>query len=166
MAASTAVINNRNFRRHTSEHRRFHSGSLFRHGSTSTDAECPAGSLEKLRCPQSTGQSRRRARRLELIGPRATTTTPCRALRTRSNTIGSPQDRRSATISPTPVSVWGSLSWGFRAPTLNELYRQFAVGQVTTLANDQLGPERLTAGEGGVTYSATRNLTWRSSWFV
>jgi outer membrane receptor protein involved in Fe transport len=62
--------------------------------------------------------------------------------------------------------VWGSASWGFRAPTLNELYRQFSVGQITTLANDQLGPERLTAGEGGVTVSPSRNLTWRSSFFV
>jgi outer membrane receptor protein involved in Fe transport len=62
--------------------------------------------------------------------------------------------------------VWGSASWGFRAPTLNELYRQFAVGQTTTFANDQLGPERLTSGEGGVTFAPTRNLTWRSSWFV
>ncbi|HZI50706.1 MAG TPA: TonB-dependent receptor, partial [Terriglobia bacterium] len=64
------------------------------------------------------------------------------------------------------VSVWGSLGLGFRAPTLNELYRQFAVGQVTTLANDQLGPEELTAGEGGVTVSPVRNVTWRSSFFV
>ena len=64
------------------------------------------------------------------------------------------------------VSVWGSLGLGFRAPTLNELYRQFAVGQVTTLANDQLGPEEITAGEGGVTVSPVRNVTWRSSFFV
>lgn len=40
------------------------------------------------------------------------------------------------------------------------------MGQFTTLANDQLGPERMTSGEGGVTYSPARSLTWRSSWFV
>jgi outer membrane receptor protein involved in Fe transport len=34
------------------------------------------------------------------------------------------------------VSVWGSFSKGFRAPTLNELYRQFRVGAVLTLANE------------------------------
>jgi outer membrane receptor protein involved in Fe transport len=38
----------------------------------------------------------------------------------------------------------------FRAPTLNELIRNFRVGNVLTLANDQLGPERVSAVEGGV----------------
>jgi outer membrane receptor protein involved in Fe transport len=82
----------------------------------------------------------------------------------KKNTIGSPRIGALYHLTDS-VSVWSSLSWGFRAPTLNELYRQFAVGAITTFANDQLGPERLTSGEGGVTYSATRNLTWRSSWF-
>ena len=48
------------------------------------------------------------------------------------------------------LSFWGDLGWGFRAPTLNELYRQFRVGTVLTLANNQLGPERLVGGELGV----------------
>ena len=90
-------------------------------------------------------------------------TVPC--LADKDNTIGSPRIGAMYHLSDT-VSVWGSGSWGFRAPTLNELYRQFAVGQTTTLANDQLGPERLTAGEGGVTVSPVRNVTWRSSFFV
>ena len=89
-------------------------------------------------------------------------TVPC--LADKKNTIGSPRIGALYHLTDS-VSVWSSLSWGFRAPTLNELYRQFAVGAITTFANDQLGPERLTSGEGGVTYSATRNLTWRSSWF-
>ena len=38
----------------------------------------------------------------------------------------------------------------FRAPTLNELIRNFRVGNVLTLANDRLGPERLSAVEAGV----------------
>ena len=38
----------------------------------------------------------------------------------------------------------------FRAPTLNELIRGFRVGNVLTLANDRLGPERLSAVEAGV----------------
>src|SRR5439155_10319044 len=37
----------------------------------------------------------------------------------------------------------------FRAPTLNELYRSFRVGNVLTLANENLGPERLQAFELG-----------------
>jgi outer membrane receptor protein involved in Fe transport len=90
-------------------------------------------------------------------------TVPC--LADKKNTVGNPRVGLLYRFSDT-VSVWSSVSWGFRAPTLNELYRQFAVGTTTTLANDQLGPERLTAGEGGVTYSPTRNLTWRSVWFV
>jgi iron complex outermembrane receptor protein len=88
---------------------------------------------------------------------------PC--LADKDNTIGTPRIGALYHITDA-VSVWGSGSWGYRAPTLNELYRQFAVGQVTTLANDQLGPERLTAGEGGVTVSPIRNVTWRSSFFV
>jgi len=63
------------------------------------------------------------------------------------------------------VSAWGAASSGFRAPTLNELYRQFRVGNVLTQANNQLGPERLTGGEAGVNVAVVRNLTWRTTWF-
>jgi outer membrane receptor protein involved in Fe transport len=63
------------------------------------------------------------------------------------------------------VSAWGDISWGFRAPTLNELYRQFRVGAILTLANDQLGPERLAGGEAGVRWRPLDNLTIRSTWF-
>ncbi|HEX3577243.1 MAG TPA: TonB-dependent receptor [Thermoanaerobaculia bacterium] len=38
----------------------------------------------------------------------------------------------------------------FRAPTLNELYRNFRVGNVQTLANESLGAEHLSAIEFGV----------------
>jgi len=38
----------------------------------------------------------------------------------------------------------------FRAPTLNELYRNFRVGNVQTLANESLGAEHLSAIEAGV----------------
>lgn len=41
----------------------------------------------------------------------------------------------------------------FRAPTLNELYRQFRVGAVITAANDALEPEHLWGGEAGVSWS-------------
>ncbi len=42
----------------------------------------------------------------------------------------------------------------FRAPTLNELYRSFRVGDVFTLANEELTAEHLTGGEIGVNISA------------
>ena len=63
------------------------------------------------------------------------------------------------------VSVWGSVSKGFRAPTLNELYRQFRVGAILTLANEELGPERLTAVEAGVSVAATERVTVRGTFF-
>jgi len=40
----------------------------------------------------------------------------------------------------------------FRAPTLNELYRQFRVGNVLTLANADLRPETLWGVEAGFTW--------------
>jgi len=63
------------------------------------------------------------------------------------------------------VSVWGSVSKGFRAPTLNELYRQFRVGAILTLANEELGPERLTGVEAGVSVAATDRVTVRGTLF-
>ena len=48
------------------------------------------------------------------------------------------------------VSLTGSINRAFRAPTLNELYRSFRVGNVLTLANENLRAERLTGGEAGV----------------
>ena len=64
------------------------------------------------------------------------------------------------------VSVWGSVSGGFRAPTLNELYRQFRVGALLVLANNQLGPENLVGGEAGVNLIATENVTVRGTWYI
>src|SRR5256885_14517710 len=62
------------------------------------------------------------------------------------------------------MSAWGDVGWGFRAPTLNELCRQFRVGSVLTLANNQLGPERLVGGEAGINLSPMRRTTWRTTW--
>lgn len=47
------------------------------------------------------------------------------------------------------ISLTASGYRAFRAPSLNELYRPFQVGNVLTLANDSLRAERLTGGEAG-----------------
>ena len=47
-------------------------------------------------------------------------------------------------------SLSASAYKAFRAPTLNELYRNFRVGNVVTNANAALSAERLTGGEVGV----------------
>lgn len=51
----------------------------------------------------------------------------------------------------------------FRAPTLNELYRGFRVGNVQTLANELLEAERLTGGEAGADWTGSKILSARIS---
>jgi outer membrane receptor protein involved in Fe transport len=82
----------------------------------------------------------------------------------KEDTVGSPRVAALYHITDR-VSAWGDISWGFRAPTLNELYRQFRVGTVLTLANETLGPERLKGGEVGIRIEPVDNLTIRSTWF-
>jgi outer membrane receptor protein involved in Fe transport len=54
----------------------------------------------------------------------------------------------------------------FRAPTLNELYRSFRVGNVLTQANSKLLAERLTGGEAGVNISAAdKKVNIRGTFF-
>jgi outer membrane receptor protein involved in Fe transport len=86
------------------------------------------------------------------------------ALPDRSDTVVSP---RAAVLYQVTnrMSVWGAMSRGFRAPTLNELYRQFRVGATLTFANDQLGPERLIGGEAGVSLAPRRDVTVRATWY-
>jgi len=87
-----------------------------------------------------------------------------RLLADRDDTVGSPRVAALYRFTDS-VSAWGAWSKGFRAPTLNELYRQFRVGAILTLANDQLGPERLTGGEAGLNVAVSRNTTVRTTWF-
>ena len=80
--------------------------------------------------------------------------------RTRSNntgfnkTLGSFNPRGSFTYRFNQVvAIRGSAYKGFRAPTLNELYRGFRVGNTQTTPNEALLPERLRGGDGGVLIS-------------
>jgi outer membrane receptor protein involved in Fe transport len=87
------------------------------------------------------------------------------SLPSRSDTVNSPRVAALFRVNDT-VSAWAGLGWGFRAPTLNELYRQFRVGTTLTLANNALGPERLFGYEGGATLTPGRNVTLRATLFA
>ena len=64
------------------------------------------------------------------------------------------------------VSIAGTISTGFRRPTLNELYRNFRVGDVLTLANAALVAERATGFDGAVIANGFhQRLFFRSSIF-
>ncbi len=52
----------------------------------------------------------------------------------------------------------------FRVPTLNELYRNFRVGNILTVANTALRPERLKGLESGVGF-ARANMVARANFF-
>ncbi|MBI4469267.1 MAG: TonB-dependent receptor [Acidobacteria bacterium] len=80
------------------------------------------------------------------------------------NSVGSPRLAALYHLAD-GLSVWGDLSSGFRAPTLNELYRPFRVGNVLTLANDQLGPERLFGSQAGMNYAPRKNMVLRITGF-
>jgi iron complex outermembrane receptor protein len=82
----------------------------------------------------------------------------------RSDTVASPRIAALYAFNDR-VSVWGSVGSGFRAPTLNELYRQFRVGTVLTLSNYDLGPERLLGSELGVRVVPFDRLSLRATWF-
>lgn len=61
------------------------------------------------------------------------------------------------------VSLYGSAYQSFRAPTLNELYRSFRVGNVVTNANPDLTAEHFTGGEFGVRVRASDRLQLRAT---
>lgn len=64
------------------------------------------------------------------------------------------------------ASLTASAYRAFRQPTLNELYRSFRVGDVLTLANENLRAERLAGGEVGVNATPfERKLNVRATFF-
>lgn len=75
-----------------------------------------------------------------------------------NKTLGSFNPRASFAyrIGNGDVAVRGSAYRGFRAPTLNEFYRGFRVGNTQTNPNEALLPERLSGGDGGVQISRGR----------
>jgi outer membrane receptor protein involved in Fe transport len=58
----------------------------------------------------------------------------------------------------TGVQLRGAAYTGIRLPTLNELYRPFVVFPITTLANENLGVEKLRGFEGGIDYSPAKGV--------
>jgi iron complex outermembrane receptor protein len=80
------------------------------------------------------------------------------------DTVGSP--RAGALYHLTDrVRVWGDMSWGFRAPTLNELYRGFAVGVTRVFPNEFLSPERLSGGEVGLSAEVLPKVVVRGTYY-
>jgi outer membrane receptor protein involved in Fe transport len=64
------------------------------------------------------------------------------------------------------VSLTGSIYRAFRAPTLNELYRPFRVGDIQTNNNPYLNAERMTGAEAGVNVTGwDRKLDLRGTFF-
>lgn len=85
-------------------------------------------------------------------------------------------DRHENALSPRIAAIYsfsrnfsavGSYSKSFRAPTLNELYRAFRVGNVLTLANENLRAERADNYEAGLNFQGfRRKLNVRGNFFV
>ena len=74
----------------------------------------------------------------------------------RGNDFWSPRGGIAVTEGP---RRWRASAYrSFRAPTLNEFFRQFRVGNILTLNNPDLAPETLVGTEGGV--------DWRQSGFL
>ena len=63
------------------------------------------------------------------------------------------------------VTFRGSAYRGFRAPSLNELYRPFRVGNIITVANANLAEEYIIGVEGGVDIHPTRFFLLRLNAF-
>jgi outer membrane receptor protein involved in Fe transport len=56
-----------------------------------------------------------------------------------------------------PVRLRASAYRAFRIPTLDEMYRQFRVGNTVTFPNPDLRPETMSGGEAGLDWSSERS---------
>ncbi|MBP7475011.1 MAG: TonB-dependent receptor [Pyrinomonadaceae bacterium] len=90
-----------------------------------------------------------------------------RVLSTGITTVTSFPDREESSFSPKisalfhlndRFSLYANASRSFRSPTLNELYRSFRVGNVLTLANENLRAERAKNVEGGISFGEKRTF--------
>ncbi|MBZ5653635.1 MAG: TonB-dependent receptor, partial [Acidobacteriia bacterium] len=64
------------------------------------------------------------------------------------------------------VALAASTYRAFRAPTLNELYRSFRLGNISTLANSALTAEHMTGGEGSaIVDAANGRISLRGTFF-
>ncbi len=94
------------------------------------------------------------------LSPRVTLAAGLRAERWTSHRAGEAGDTRtnagpraSVAYQHTPaLSFRGSLQSGYRFPTINELYRDFRVGNALTQANPDLGPEESLGVEGSALF--------------
>ena len=93
--------------------------------------------------------------------------TTTRTLSTNVQTTIKFTDRNEQAVSPQismlfhvseQFSVYANASRSFRAPTLNELYRSFRVGNVLTQANENLLAEHAKNVEGGVSFARKRSF--------
>jgi outer membrane receptor protein involved in Fe transport len=82
----------------------------------------------------------------------------------RDETAFSPQFSAVYKVSDAVV-LNATFARAFRAPTLNELYRSFRVGNVVTLADETLRAERLTSGEAGLLFSPHSRVAVRAGGF-
>lgn len=99
-----------------------------------------------------------------------------RTLATNAVSVIAFPDRAETAVSPrvsaiyhlTPnAAVYGSYSRSFRAPTLNELYRGFRVGNIVTQPNENLRAEYANTLEAGASLNAVnRRLSLRGNFFV
>lgn len=99
-----------------------------------------------------------------------------RALSTNQVTEIAFADRGESAISPRVAALYAinrhfsfvaSYARSFRAPTLNELYRAFRVGNVLTLANEKLEAETADTFETGLNFAGFgKKLSLRGNFFV
>ena len=99
-----------------------------------------------------------------------------RTLATNQTNLSAFADRDETAFSPRVAAIYqlnshfalvGSYSKSFRAPTLNELYRAFRVGNIQTQANENLRAERADTYESGLNFlGLRRKLSVRGNFFV